>query len=36
MTPIRHKQDDSEKKEEGSAKVKTGEEEHSIVLQSSN
>lgn len=36
MTPIRHKQDDSEKKEEGSAKVKTGEEERSVVLQSSN
>lgn len=36
MTLIRHKQDGSEKKEEGSAKVKTGGEERGVVLQSSN
>lgn len=36
MRLIRCKQDDSERKEEGSAKVKTGEEERGVVLQSYN
>lgn len=30
---IRHKQDDNERKEEGSAKVKTNEKEGGVVLQ---
>lgn len=36
ITLIRHKQNDSKRKREGSAKVKTGEEERGFVLQSYN